>query len=117
MRNSASARAARSSASARVAPVTISFAISESKLAGTDEPCRTPLSTRTPGPEGASQASIGPGVGRKPRAGSSALMRNSIAWPRGAGTESSLSRAPSATRIIARTRSMPVVSSVTGCST
>jgi hypothetical protein len=63
-------------ACSRVAPVTMSLAISESNVPGTVEPDCTPLSTRTPGPEGA-QTRTRPGVGRKPRPTSSALMRNS----------------------------------------
>ena len=50
--------------------------------------------------------------------GSSALMRHSIAWPR-----ISMSRwvkgsfSPAATMICVLTMSMPVINSVTGCST
>ena len=117
MRNSRSARRARAMAVARSGPVTISLAIIESNWPATWPPCSTPLSSRMPMPPGADHSVIGPGVGRKPRPGSSALMRNSIAWPMGSGTPSSVRRAPCATRIIARTMSMPVVSSVTGCST
>ena len=50
--NSASARAARCSAWARLAPVTISLAISESNTCGTVIPAAYPASTRTPGPDG-----------------------------------------------------------------
>ncbi|MNX81321.1 hypothetical protein D3C86_1130050 [compost metagenome] len=117
MRNSLSARRARAMAWARVAPVTMSLAISESKVPGTCEPASTPVSTRTPGPEGASNTWTGPGVGRKPRPTSSALMRNSKEWPRGAGVSLTDSGRPSAMRSCSMTRSMPVVSSVTGCST
>ena len=49
---SSSARRDRSSASARVAPVTISLASSESKAPPTTAPGSTPESTRTPGPAG-----------------------------------------------------------------
>ena len=79
MTNSASARRARSSACSRVLPQTISLAIIESNCPATTEPLATPLSSRTPGPEGGSKRLIAPGAGRKPRATSSALMRNSIA--------------------------------------
>ena len=58
-----------------------------------------------------------PGAGRKPRPASSPLIRNSIACPRGAGSSVSRSFSPSAIRNCSRTRSMPAVSSVTGCST
>ena len=60
-----------------------------------------------------------PGDGRNaPPAGSSALTRTSMAQPR-RSTSSwvKLSGSPEATRICSRTRSMPVTSSVTGCST
>ena len=58
-----------------------------------------------------------PGLGAKVK-GSSALMRHSIAWPRNSSsscvTDSGL---PAAMRICSRTRSTPVIASVTGCST
>ena len=57
-----------------------------------------------------------PGAGRKPRPASSALIRNSIECPRGDGSTPD-SRWPSAIANCARTRSTPLVSSVTGCST
>ena len=57
-----------------------------------------------------------PGAGAKPRSGSSALRRASIACPRAAGGSPS-SRPPAATWICSLTRSRPVVASVTGCST
>ena len=53
--NSSSARRARSSASSRVAPVTMSFASSESKAPEISSPVVTPESTRTPGPPGNAQ--------------------------------------------------------------
>ena len=56
------------------------------------------------------------GAGRKLRAGSSALMRNSIEWPRGGGSSYPIGW-PSAMRNISRTRSSPATSSLTGCST
>src|SRR5690606_33700427 len=80
--SSASARRARSSACRRSAPVTMSFAIIESKAPETVSPSTTPESTRTPGPAGRRRREIRPGVGRKPAAGSSPLIRNSIEWPR-----------------------------------
>src|SRR5215469_5769781 len=76
--NSASARRDRSSAWARVAPVTMSFASSESNACGTVMPAVYPASTRTPGPAGSRHRVIVPGAGRNPRPGSSALTRNSI---------------------------------------
>ena len=84
--NSASARADRCSASARLAPVTISLPISESNTCGTVIPAAYPASSRTPGPDGGFHVVIVPGAGRKPRPGSSALIRNSIEWPRAVGS-------------------------------
>ena len=84
--NSASARAERCSASARLAPVTISLAISESNTCGTVIPAAYPASSRTPGPDGGFQVVMVPGAGRKLRAGSSALIRNSIECPRAGGS-------------------------------
>ena len=50
--------------------------------------------------------------------GSSALIRHSIAWPRRAMSRwRNRSFWPAATRICSCTMSMPVMSSVTGCST
>ena len=59
-----------------------------------------------------------PGDGRKFLSGSSALMRTSMAAPR-LCTSACVSRngSPCAMRIISRTRSMPVIISVIGCST
>ena len=48
--------------------------------------------------------------------GSSALIRNSIEWPSTSGS-SYPSSSPAAMRNISRTRSRPVTSSETGCST
>ncbi len=114
---SSSARRARSSASSRVSPVTITLASSESKSPPMTLPDSMPESTRTPGPAGSVSVVTVPGAGRKPRPGSSPLMRNSIACPRGAGSSVKRSGSPSAIRNCSRTRSMPAVSSVTGCST
>ena len=113
---SESARAARCSACSRVDPVTISLASSESKAPPMTSPELTPESTRTPGPEGATKLVTMPGAGRKPRPGSSPLMRNSKLCPRGSGSPNP-SASPSAIRNCSRTRSMPATSSVTGCST
>ena len=96
----------------------MSLAISESKVPGTD---RARLHAGVQAHAGArgrvERASPGRASGRKPRPTSSALMRNSNAWPRGAGVSVTDSGRPSATRSCSITRSMPVVSSVTGCST
>ena len=75
------------------------------------------LSTRMPGPPGACHSLIGPGEGMKVLA-SSALMRHSIAWPVSLMSFCvNLSFSPEAIISCAFTRSMPVISSVTGCST
>ncbi|CAB4704995.1 unannotated protein [freshwater metagenome] len=113
---SSSARRERSRASLRVAPVTISLARSESKLPPTTSPAPKPESRRTPGPLGATNLVIFPGAGRKPRPGSSPLMRNSMLCPRSTGSMM-VSFSPSAIRNCSRTKSMPVTSSETGCST
>ncbi len=84
--NSSSARAARSRASLRVRPVTISLASRESQAGPMTEPDSTPASRRTPGPDGASKVVTVPGAGRKLRPGSSPLMRNSKEWPRSCGS-------------------------------
>ncbi|CPU67575.1 Uncharacterised protein [Mycobacteroides abscessus] len=79
-------------------------------------PSTTPESTRTPGPDGKRRRVMRPGAGRKLAAGSSPLMRNSIEWPRTC-VEVYPSGSPAAMRSCSRTRSMPVTSSETGCST
>ena len=56
---------------------------------------RSPLSTRTPGPEGITQRVTRPGVGAKSRAGSSAERRTSMAWLAG----SAAARAAASDRI------------------
>ena len=84
--NSASARLARSRACVRLAPVTMSLPISESNACGTVWPAPYPASSRTPGPDGGFHSVIVPGAGRKFRAGSSALIRNSIECPRSSGS-------------------------------
>ncbi len=58
-----------------------------------------------------------PGAGRKSRPGSSPLIRNSIACPTGTGSSRNHNRSPAAIRNCSTTRSSPVVSSDTGCST
>ena len=115
--NSSRARRARSNACARVAPLTISLASIESNWPPITEPLSTPESSRTPGPVGGSNLVTGPGAGRNPRPASSPLMRNSIECPRGTGSAVIASFSPLAMRNCSRTRSIPEVSSVTGCST
>ena len=59
-----------------------------------------------------------PAAGRNSRSGSSALIRNSIAWPRVmTSVWLNPSGSPAAIRICVATRSIPVSISVTGCST
>jgi hypothetical protein len=70
--NSPSARRARSSACTRVAPTTTSLASNEPNSDPTTEPCSTPESSRTPGPDGGRHAVTMPRAGEKPRSGSSA---------------------------------------------
>ena len=58
------------------------------------------------------------GEGMKRAVASSALMRHSKAWPRGATSSWAIeSGSPAATRTCSRTRSSPQTSSVTVCST
>ena len=59
-----------------------------------------------------------PGAGAKFFAASSALMRHSIAWPcQRTSSWPNESGSPAAIRICSRTMSIPVVASVTQCST
>ena len=76
--NSASALRERSRASWRFRPVTMSFASNESKLPPITSPFSKPASNRIPGPLGGFQRVNEPGAGKKPRPGSSPLIRNSI---------------------------------------
>ena len=112
---SARARRNRARASARSRPQATTLAINESYSSGITSPSATPVSTRTPGPEGSVSSSTVPGAGAKSRSGSSALSRASIAWPDGGGGSPSR-RPPPATWSCSFTRSSPVVISVTGCS-
>ena len=111
-----SARCRRASASSRLLPWAMILAIIESYSAGITSPSATPVSTRSPGPTGNVSVSMVPGAGAKARWGSSALSRASMAYP-AVGGGSPSSRPPPATWICSLTRSSPVVSSVTGCST
>src|SRR5690348_1661359 len=64
------------------------------------------VSTRIPGPAAKTTLVTCPGLGRNPAAGSSALIRHSIAWPSSRTPAwESLSRRPSATAICSATRS------------
>ena len=112
----ARARASRARASSRSRPQASTLAIIESNSAAISSPSATPVSTRTPGPAGRRNQRIRPGAGANWLSGSSALRRASMAWPDAAGG-SPPRRPPRATSIWSLTRSSPVVSSVTGCST
>ena len=71
-----------------------------------------------PAPDGTSSTSTRPVAGRKPWKGSSLVMRHSTAWPSRRTSSWPKERAsPAATRNCHSTRSIPVTSSVTGCST
>ena len=75
------------------------------------------MSTRTPGPPGWKKWRIVPGEGVKFH-GSSALIRHSSAWPEKVTSFcENDSASPAATWICSFTRSRPVTSSVTPCST
>ncbi len=118
IRNSASARSIRSSASSRSGAQQTTFASSESYCGGTFQPARPWVSTRTNGPPGGTNSARVPGAGAKSRAGSSALTRHSTATPRGTRSSWDIrSASPEATRICSATRSTPYTASVTGCST
>jgi hypothetical protein len=78
-------RRRRAIACSRVSPWAMILAIIESNSAGTVSPSATPESTRMPGPAGRRSSEMRPGDGEKPRPGSSALRRTSMAWPRGGG--------------------------------
>ena len=86
-------------------------------------PACAPVSMRTPGPDGSSKAPSTPADGcTVPSADIvSAFTRNWMAMPRGPlltlANPSSASERPAAMSSCARTRSMPVISSVTVCST
>ena len=75
--NSSRALLDLSRASVRVAPVTISFAIIESKEPLISAPASTPVSTRTPGPPGTLKVCTVPGAGMKFLPASSPLILNS----------------------------------------
>ena len=84
----------------------------------TSTPVAIPPSQRTPGPVGSVSSPMRPVEGRKELKGSSEVMRHSMAWPvkrTSSCVHSSFS--PAAMRICHCTRSTPITSSVTGCST
>ena len=109
------ARRARSIARVRVGPVTMSLAIIESNSGETLSPRRTPVSMRMPWPAGQVSSLILPAAGARSLAGSSEVRRSSMEWPRTSGTSGMVP--PSAMVNWASTRSSPVTSSETVCST
>ena len=126
MRNSANARRAFAVTACKSPDVmcTMTLASSESKRGLTRVPAWPLVSTRTPGPDGGSKASNVPADGRTTPSDDivSALTRTCIAMPRGNPTSlafkpSSAKLRPAARSSCARTRSIPVTSSVTVCST
>src|SRR5437899_1618051 len=81
-------------------------------------PAKSAESTRIPGPAGSRTRAMTPLAGRKPAAGSSAVMRHSIAAPRRTTSAcANGSGSPAAMASCKATRSSPVTISVTGCST
>ncbi len=122
IRNSATARRARSTAAAKSRPRQVSLASIESKCALTSAPVYVvPPSSRTPAPPGERYVVIRPVSGRNPLAGSSVVIRHCSAAPRSTirswDRPRSASVSPDAIRIWACTRSTSVTSSVTVCST
>ena len=81
------------------------------------EPDSTPESSRTPGPVGGSNFVTGPGAGGKPRPASLAVDPEFDGVAAGSGSSEISRTSPLAMRNCSRTRSIPDVSSVTGCST
>ena len=121
--NSLSARSARVTADSKSRPRQVSLDSSESKCALTTAPVKVvPPSRRTPGPPGDRYDVMVPVSGRNSLAGSSVVMRHCSAKPRAwmsscTSRSRSASVAPAAIWICACTRSTPVTSSVTVCST
>ena len=122
IRNSATARRARSTAVGKSRPRQVSFASIESKCALTSAPVYVvPPSSRTPAPPGDRYVVIRPVSGRNPLEGSSVVIRHCSAAPRSCTVSADRPRSardsPEAIRICAWTRSTSVTSSVTVCST
>ncbi len=122
IRNSASARRARSTAFSWVRPRQVSLASIESKCGLISAPVYVvPPSRRMPAPPGERYVVIRPVSGRKLLAGSSVVIRHWSAAPRSTIVSwlrpRSSSDSPEAIRICDCTRSTSVTSSVTVCST
>ncbi len=111
-------RASLAAASRLVGAWTITLAIIGSNSTAITLPDSTPESNRAlPWVDGC-QIITGPGEGKKSLFGSSAHSLASMACPlirRSSWLNESVS--PSATRICSRTRSLPIIASVIGCST
>ncbi len=111
-------RASLAAASRLVGAWTITLAIIGSNSTAITLPDSTPESNRAlPWVDGC-QIITGPGEGKKSLLGSSAHSLASMACPlirRSSWLNESVS--PSATRICSRTRSLPIIASVIGCST
>ncbi len=115
---SASAPRSLRSAVARSGPYAMTFDSIGSYRLPTSVPSLSPESVRTPSPDGSCRARTVPPDGRNPREGSSAQTRASTACPvRRTSSCAKGSGSPDATRSCHSTRSRPVISSVTGCST
>ena len=110
-------------AAGRSLATTMSLATRLSYSGGTRAPTSPAVSTRTSGPDGIAQCRIVPGVGAKPRPGSSAVRRTSMACLVGSPAPAAAPRAasdrgrPAASQSCSRTMSSPLTSSVTPCST
>ena len=81
--SSSNARCIRSTASAATAPTRSASRASDRRTAQSRSPSPRRESQRTPGPPGTCRYSMRPVDGRNPFAGSSLVMRHSIAQPRG----------------------------------
>ncbi len=115
---SSSAAVSRASASSRFVPQAMILASIGSNRPPTSVPTSIPASMRTSSRAGQRSASTRPIAGRNPSSASSAYRRTSIAWPEGRMSADSMpSGSPAAIRSWSATRSRPVTSSVTGCST
>ena len=113
--SSSSTRRTRATASRRFWAVTMTLPIIESNFGEMVSPCSTPVSMRTPGPAGHWIFSKVPEPGVRLVAGSSLVMRSSKLWPRSSGAR--VSSPPAAILSCSRTRSRPLTSSETVCST
>ena len=93
--------------------------LGELSLDGSVRPVRGMLPMVIHARQSGMKAVMVPGQGRKPCSGSSALMRNSMAWPLGENGArlAQLMGSPEAMRSCSLIMSTPVICSDTGCST